>query len=437
MKLKKLVSLTLALVMLLSLFMVQTAFAADEKTTIKITWWGGQSRHDYTQVLLDMYSEMHPEIAFEAAPSGWDGYFDKLATQAASGAMPDIIQMDYLYISTFANNGSLADLSTVIDDGTLDVSQISENLLSSGMVNGIQAGVPLSSSILAVGYNPAVIEAAGAEAPAMGWTWGDYIALNKAVADSTGAPSALASTGGPVNDTNIFNYWVRSNGGTLFSADNLSLGYEDDAITAAYFQMWKDMMDEGIAPDPDEQAQIATLGIEALPVVTGTAATSIEWNNAAARVSTINDGLKIAMPPTVTKDDYSGLWIKPGMFFSVSETSTVKKEAAAFIDWFINSEEANAIIAGDRGTPSSAAIRDYMINSGTMTPQQIDMFDYVTIASAVAGGTPAPDPSGISEINQAFKDAANSVFYGLVSAEEAAATFREEANEILVRNNSK
>ncbi|MFR5060634.1 MAG: hypothetical protein ACLTDB_06830 [[Ruminococcus] torques] len=40
----------------------------DGKTTIKITWWGGQSRHDYTQKLLDAYEESHPDIEFEALP---------------------------------------------------------------------------------------------------------------------------------------------------------------------------------------------------------------------------------------------------------------------------------------------------------------------------------------------------------------------------------
>ena len=27
-----------------------------EPVTLKITWWGGQSRHDYTQKLLDTYT---------------------------------------------------------------------------------------------------------------------------------------------------------------------------------------------------------------------------------------------------------------------------------------------------------------------------------------------------------------------------------------------
>ena len=63
------------------------------------------------------------------------------------------------------------------------------------------------------------------------------------------------------------------------------------------------------------------------------------------------------------------------------------------------------------------------------------MFEGIAGAAELCGETPAPDPAGISEINEAFKKAANSVYYGQTSVEEAAAAFREEANAILARNN--
>lgn len=407
-----------------------------DSVTLTITWWGGESRHEYTQQLLDLYTKEHPNIHFEAVPSGWDGYFDKMATQAATGSMPDIVQMDYLYISTFSNNTSIADLQPYIDSGIIDVSGVAGALLNSGNVGGKQTGIPLSASILTIGYNREVLEAAKQDVPADGWTWEDYIALNTAVAENTGKPSAMAASIGPVGDTNVFNYWVRQHGYSLFNEDGTGLGFEDDSITADFFKMWKDMMDAGVSPNPDQQSQIASLGNDAHPVVTGDAATTIDWNNVAIRTSKVNPTMGIALPPTLKANDYSGLWIKPGMFFSVAQTSQHKEEAAAFINWFINSEEANDIIAGERGTPVSSAIREYMIGSGKLDQQTIEMFEYADKASEVAGATPAPDPAGISEVNESFANAGNSVFYGIATPEAAAATFRQEATEILVRNNS-
>lgn len=405
---------------------------ASGPVTIKITWWGGQGRHDYTQKLLDTYTASHPNVTFETMPSGWDGYFDKLATQAASGSMPDIVQMDYLYITTYAKNDSLADLTPYITDGTIDVADIDENLLNSGKINDKMVGLVLASSYQSFGFNPDVLAEAGLKVPDSSWTWGDMISMAETVKEKTGK---YGMANGPVDDTNIFNYWVRQHGEDLFSDDKKAIGYSDDAVCADFIQMWADLMAKGAVPNPDEYAAIQALGQEAGPVVTGDGASLIEWNNYASKVSGVNDKIQMITPPMLEGSDNKGLWLKPGMFFSVAETSKVKKEVAEFINWFVNSEEANDIIMAERGTPVSSGIRDYMVNSGKLSPQQVAMFENVKKAQELCGETPDPDPVGMSEVNEAFKNAAYAAFYGQITPQEAAAKFRSDADAILSRNN--
>lgn len=405
----------------------------DKPVTLKITWWGGQSRHDYTQKILDAYTASHPNVSFEAMPAGWDGYFDKLATQAASGSMPDIVQMDYLYISTYAKNDSLADLQPYIDDGTIDVSGIDENLLNSAKIDGKMSGLVLSSSYASMGYNPEVLSAAGVSEPENSWTWDDFADMCKTIKTSSDKFGAMAY--GVVDDTNLFKYWVRQTGSELFAEDNKSLGYADDEVFVDYLNLWNGLIEEGAVPNPDEHAQILALGQEAGPVVTGDGGFIFEWNNYASKMEALNPGLKMMTPPVMDGSDSNGLWMKPGMFFSVAETSPVKKEAAEFINWFINSEEANDIMMAERGTPVSADIREYMVNSGKLSAQQTAMFEAMDAAQGLCGVTPAPDPVGISEVNEVFKNCAYEVFYGQTTPEEAASKFRSQADEILARNN--
>lgn len=73
----------------------------DEKITIRVAWWGNQTRNDLTVKALDLYTEKHPNVTFETEPSSWDGYFDKLSTQAATGSLPDIYQQDYGQIRSY------------------------------------------------------------------------------------------------------------------------------------------------------------------------------------------------------------------------------------------------------------------------------------------------------------------------------------------------
>ena len=410
----------------------QTA-AGGDNVTIKFTWWGNQTRHDYTQKILDKYTELHPNVKFEAIPAGWDGYFDKLSTQAASGSMPDIVQMDYLYLTTYANNNSIADLQPYVDDGTIDVSQIADNVVDAGKVDKKLAGIVGGTGTVAIGYNPEVFKEAGIEEPnqdGSAWTWDEFVETAKTIKEKTGKYGICS---GVADDTNIFNYWVRSQGESLFNEDGTALGYDDDKITSDFFDMWKKMADDNVAPDADEQTQIASLGKEGLPIVTDEAATDIEWNAFPTTVSSANPNLKLAVMPNA-KD--SGLWLKPGMFFSVSETSKVKEECAKFINWFVNSNEANEILLGERGTPVSSDVRDNLIERDKLSEQQKEAFEYTDKVSAVVGETPAADPSGIAEVNEAFASAGNSVLYGQLTSKEAAKQFREKANAILERNNA-
>lgn len=439
----KVISLLLVLVMALSLTACGESNKTEspstegssagkgDKVVIKIAWWGGQSRHDYTQKLLDKYTELNPNVTFEALPSGWDGYFDKLSIQAASSTMPDIVQMDYLYISTYAKNNAVVDLQEYIDNGIIDVSNIDPVLYESGRINDKLAGMVLSSSLLTVGYNPDVFAEAGIAEPEETWTWNDFVTMSKTIKEKTGKYGFGAIM---ADDTNNFNFYVRQHGEQLFSADNKSLGYENDQLYIDFVNMMSDLIDVGALPTPDEYNTIKSLGIETSPVATGDAAMVTDWSNYGVRVATTNENIKLMNPPYDDNGD-KGLWLKPGMFFSIAENSKVKEEAAKFINWFINSNEANEIIMAERGTPVSSEVREYLKSSNLLTQKQIEMFDYVDKAIKHCADAPAPDPTGISEINEAFYSTVYSVLYGQEKVEDAAARFRSEANSILMRNN--
>ena len=78
----------------------------------------------------------------------------------------------------------------------------------------------------------------------------------------------------------------------------------------------------------------------------------------------------------------------------------------------------------------------YLIARDKLSEQQKEAFEYTDKVSAVVGETPAADPSGIAEVNEAFASAGNSVLYGQLTSKEAAKQFREKADAILERNNA-
>jgi multiple sugar transport system substrate-binding protein len=402
-----------------------------EPVQLTITWWGGQPRHDYTQKLLDLYTKEHPNVTFQATPSGWSGYFDKLSAQAAASSMPDIIQMDYSYLATFSKNDTLADLQPFVDNKTLDVSKIDPNLLSSGEVNGKLTAAVISSTALAVAYNPDVFKQAGLEMPKSGWTWQNFMDDMKTIQAKTGSYGTQPLS---ASDTANFEYWARQHGQTLYSPDGTKLGYTDDKIMADFLQMQKTLSDEKAMPNPDEWAQIASKGDQGWPLVTGKAGVTFDWANVTVRQAGLNPNLKLVTPPQ-DPNNTKALWIKPGMFFSIAKTSKHQEEAAKFINWFINSKEANDIIKAERGIPVSSDIRSAMKDS--LTPQQQDMFNYIDEATKYSSKIDPPQPQGAAEVVKLFMDEINKVLYNMSTPDQAAAEFRQKANEILARNASK
>ena len=79
-----------------------------------MAWWGNQVRNERTQQALDKYHELNPDVEVEGQFNQWNDYWQKLATDSAGDALPDVIQMDYSYIDQYVNSGQLLDLTPYI-----------------------------------------------------------------------------------------------------------------------------------------------------------------------------------------------------------------------------------------------------------------------------------------------------------------------------------
>jgi multiple sugar transport system substrate-binding protein len=451
---KKVIAITLVMLFILSIFVTgctlppvasnnpQPTTAAQstpeptkaetvKPVTLNITWWGSQTRHDYTAKLLEMYTQKVPNVKFEATPAGWDGYFDKMAAQAAGGSMPDIVQMDYLYIANYTKNNALVDLTPFVSDKTLDLSDVDQTMSNTGIINGKLTGAVLSSTAFTLAINPEVFSKAGVALPSANWKWSDFEQAMLTIKEKTGAFGMAANL---QSDTNILSYWVRQYGKTLYDPDGTKLGYDDDQIFIDYINMVNRLTKAKAIPSPDEWMQIASMGKEAQPVVTGEGGSTFEWANFPVIVEKTNPNIMTVIPP-YADNGTKALWIKPGMFFSVAQTSKYQKEAAAFISWFINDIEANKVINTERGIPVASKVREAL--KANLTPKQKGMFEYMDVAVQHSAKTDPAEPAGGGEVSKAMADQMSLVLYDKATPEQAAADFRAKANEILARNAAK
>ncbi|WP_175638605.1 ABC transporter substrate-binding protein [Metabacillus schmidteae] len=393
-----------------------------EEIKLRIAWWGSEPRHDYTLKIIDMYEKENPGVKIQAEYASWDDYWKKLAPQASAQQLPDIIQMDLSYFSQYAENGQLADLYPYIGN-QIDTTNFTENYINGGKIGDKLYGFNLGVNVVGFHYDEALLKKIGVDSLAEDWTWDDYKEI-----------AAKAKDAGLFMDTGMkadvfFNYYLRTQGKSLYSKDGTALGYEDDQMFIDFFSMTSGLVKDGAVPTPDYLAQLK--GLEDDPVVKEEALGIWQWSNQFVGIQQVaNRPLKIQNMPGPNTSD--GLYLKPSMFWSVAENSKQKEEAAKFIDFFVNNVEANKLNLGDRGIPGSSVVKEEL--KPVLSPEQVQVFDSVEWAEQNSSAFDGPDPIGAGQIIELLDSISEQMSYGQLKVEDAAKQFRQQAESILSQN---
>ncbi|MFC0211999.1 ABC transporter substrate-binding protein [Paenibacillus chartarius] len=397
--------------------------AKKEPVTLRVAWWGGQARHDYTLKVIELYQKKNPHVKIESEYAAFDDYWKKLAPQAAANGLPDVFQMDISYLSQYGGRGQLEDLEPYTKKGTINVADISENNLSGGKVDGKLVAMNIGSNALTATVDPQMLKDAGVTLK-QDWTFADLEALG---AQAKAKGKLLTSD---LRHDVFFPYYLRSVGQKMYSADGTSLGYADDKPFIDFYTMYKKIYDAGYLLPLDKLAQKKGTPEED-EVALGNAFATFAWSN---QFIAFNTAAKrtLEMQPIPSWSQNKALFLKPSMFLSVAKSSKVKEEAAKFIDFFVNDIEANKIIKGERGVPVSSKVKEALMPE--LTPEQKKVFEYVAWAEKNSSPMDPPNPVGAVEVDKLLKDIAEQIAYKKLTVEEGAAKFRKDANAILAKN---
>lgn len=143
---------------------------SEDEITLRFSWWGGDSRHQATLDVIELYESKHPGIKIEAECGGADGYKDKRMTEMAGKNAPDIMQIDAPWLYEMQTQfDAFADLSQFED--VLDMSGFDEDFVNShcaldGTIYGLPTGINGTYMLM----NTAILDAAGIDST-QEWTW--------------------------------------------------------------------------------------------------------------------------------------------------------------------------------------------------------------------------------------------------------------------------
>ena len=415
---------TLAAAAMLCSSLVPSALA-DDKTTVNILWWGSQTRHALTVKLIEKFEELNPDIDVVMDYSDWNGYWTKLPAQVAGGQTPDVFQMDYAYLSQYAENGVLAELDSYIADGALDMSDVSENVLASGQVGGKTYAISTGTNAPVMLYRKDIVDELGLTLP-MNPTMSEYTTVAKAVYEATGLRDTYVTDCTAV----ILRIHLRNYGLNLYNEDATALGFDDPKYIVNMWKLTLQAQEEGWGLMPGEAAAVTAFD----SMVVDAWSRYQNSNELQAYRDATGKDIGMVMLPSMDDATTPALFLKPAMFWCVGSDSENKEAAVRFINFFTNSPECFDIVGIERAVPISAKMREYVAPSLNETSQEVAA--YIDFVSQPGMTSPLMNagPAVASTVSELLDQYSEQVRYGTVDDLEATARqFMDEANEILAK----
>ncbi|WP_379216260.1 ABC transporter substrate-binding protein [Paenibacillus sp. GCM10012303] len=403
---------------------------ALQNVELRFAWWGSQGRHDRTLKAIEKFQQLHPNIKIKPEYTSFDGYWEKLSTQVAGNNAPDLMQMSVLYIKEYTDRGVLADL-TPYANKEIQVADLNKEVIANqGTVGGKFTGLPVSDNASVLIYNKEMYQQAGVEPPKLDMTWEEFFAKAREVKSKLG--DKVYGAFDMSASLEAFMYYAFSVGDTMYKGNRL--GYSDQTFRN-WLKMWDDARKEGIVPTAAMTASFLPLGnfdpnkdalMKGIVPIIGPQFTA----TFPAYENVMKDKIDMVSYP---KDKHTGSVLLPAMFLSMSAKSKHPKEAAMFLDFFLNSKEAADVLEIERGLPENKKILEYLTpRFNDRDKKMMNMLEHVT------GNKPGMydgGPKGTGEVTKLFEQTVQKLQFGKASIDDVVAEFRKEADKIFEKNN--
>src|SRR6478609_10410215 len=202
-------------------------------------WWEPELPDGAFRELMDKFETENPGIKVKLLSGPYASTKEQVVAGAASGTMSDVVGLDGAWVSDFAKQGAITDLTAVMKDAGYDDSQLASQV----KVEDKTYMIPVVNFVYPMFTNDDLLSQAGVTAPPTNRTeFADAATKITALGDNVHGwvlPLSLEAPNGIQNDVMS---WVWASGGSMLKDGKPALT-DNDAVTSAtdYIQgLWDD-----------------------------------------------------------------------------------------------------------------------------------------------------------------------------------------------------
>ncbi len=308
--------------------------------------------------IVNEWNVLNPDKQVEYVQSNWSAIHDYLITAFETGDVPDIFHYESSIITDFALRGNLANLNTLLsEEFKKDIHSVAWE--SVRMNDGSIIGAPFILESMIILYNKDHFDEAGIVPPTFDspWNWEDLrnVAIKLTIdANKDGLPERYGAAIGLRNSSNILLNLGLGFGCKFFVKENEAYTVRVDSIEMEFLSTIKNMIYKDKSTSPFAVTQS---GPSIIPSFFNNKFSMVVGIGTWARQQLVENA-----PPDFNWEVLApirGVSQKQGsnsQTLSIPAKSKHKKEAAQFIEFFLNRENMAKIAKGDWMAPARLSL---------------------------------------------------------------------------------
>jgi oligogalacturonide transport system substrate-binding protein len=388
--------------------------AAPKDVTLRFSWWGGDPRHEALLNVIDLYTKQNLHVKIEPEYGGYSGYYEKLITQLAGKTAPDVMHVAYQWIPDFKKQGVeyFLDLYTVpdiVDTSEVDASLIEQYLLVDGKLQGLPAG----STGLGLIYNKEFFKKHGIPED-IEFSWNTLLETGKKVHENDPNDYLLNANAYTIY-THLFPTYLNQMLGEHCIRDDNTFAFTEAQLldTLTYI---KKLFDEGVVEPLEESSLFSP---ESNPKwINGNMGLCVVWSaSAPGYINNVSFDVGATRYPVAENAKDTAISVTPPGFIAVNKESNHIEEAAKFLNFFINDNDAILTKAEAMGAPPSDKGRNLLLEAGKTGAVPSQVLDLAIKNVGLAETTILYN----AEVADILSEVVEKLGFGRISPEEATA----------------
>lgn len=359
------------------------------KVTLEFAqWWEPELPANALRGLMDQFESENPNITVKLLSGPYASTKEQLFAGAAAGTMSDVVGLDGAWVSDFAKQGALADLTKLMGDAKFDDSQLASQI----KLNGSTYMIPVVNFVYPMFTNDDLLAQAGVKAPPTNRSEFKTAAeALKGLGNNVSGWVLPLSTEAPNGIQNDVMSWVWSSGGSMLKDGKPDLTNADVKSAVDYI---KGLSDEGvIAPGAltmKEQDKVEEF-------TNGRVGMMIDSLAHINLIRKSNPDLKFSVSAIPSKDGFTGQRGIPYASWGIGVSGTSKHPAEAWkLVQFMMSKDINSKLSTlANAFPGNTQSEPDFSNSDPLFKQAFDIYK---------SGYPANEFVGLPVAEQLMRD---------------------------------